>query len=421
MPRIAPSLPDRRILLALAFVFVLGFQPSLLRADEDATASRTIARCGDGFLEEIDGRRVLHVSGTPYEMGFQHGRLLRDEIQTLVHVLLVEKAAGETIELGNLKVEPKGMIRSLAEGQRQFIPDRYFEELQGVSDGSGVPLDDIVVCNFIPELFHCSGFALGGSSTKDGTLLHGRVLDYGTDWRLQEFAVLIVARPTGLVPFVNVTYAGFIGSVTGMNAEQISIGEMGGRGLGHWAGVPMAVLVRRVLEEASTLDEASAIFRDSPRTCEYFYVIADGESGDAIGMEASWYAFRTVAMGESHPRLPIAVPDAVILSANDRYTELVRRVQEGFGTFDASSAFRLMDRPVAMSSNLHNALFEPASSRFWVSNASRDGQPAATQPYHEYRLTELLSRSPDATATALEPPPSSSAPVATLEAVTGSH
>ena len=62
--------------------------------------------------------------------------------------------------------------------------------------------------------------------------------------------MLTVAEPEGKIPFVNVTYAGFVGSVTGMNAKKISIGEMGGKGLGHWDGVPMAFLVRMVLEEA---------------------------------------------------------------------------------------------------------------------------------------------------------------------------
>src|SRR3569623_750003 len=42
--------------------------------------AETIARCGDGFLEEIDGYRVLQVKGTPYEKGFQHGALLKDHI-----------------------------------------------------------------------------------------------------------------------------------------------------------------------------------------------------------------------------------------------------------------------------------------------------------------------------------------------------
>lgn len=34
-----------------------------------AGATRTLARSGDGFLEEIDGYRVLHLKGEPYEMG----------------------------------------------------------------------------------------------------------------------------------------------------------------------------------------------------------------------------------------------------------------------------------------------------------------------------------------------------------------
>ena len=159
--------------------------------------------------------------------------------------------------------------------------------MRGIADGAGMDVQDIIIANFIPELFHCSGFALSGSATKDGTLYHGRILDYGCDWRLQEHAVLTVAEPRGKIPFVNVTYAGFVGSVTGMNAERVSIGEMGGRGMGHWDGVPMAFLVRMVLEEADTLDRGIAIFRDHPRTCEYYFVIADGKTGKAVGMEAS--------------------------------------------------------------------------------------------------------------------------------------
>ena len=63
-------------------------------------------------------------------------------------------------------------------------------------------------------------------------------------------------------------------------------------------------------------------------------------------------------MGESNPKLPEAVKDAVVLSAGDRYKELVRRVKAAHGKFDAESARHLMDRPVAMKSNLHSVLFE---------------------------------------------------------------
>ncbi len=359
------------------------------------TQAQVLGRFGQGWLESIDGYPVLHVKGSPYDMGRQHGELLREQVQSNLENLLKVEAENVVFQWGPFKLGPRKIIENIIKLQEPFVPEKYFEELRGLADGAQVSLDDARVANFIPELFHCSGFAIMNSATADGTLYHGRVLDYATDWGLQEHAVIVVAEPEGGIPFVNVTYAGFLGSVTGMNARHVSIGEMGGAGLGHWQGVPMAWLIREVLQTAGTLDEAIAVFRDNPRTCQYFYVIADGKDNRAVGMEASWNRFELVYPGESHPMLANPSPDTVLLSAGDRYEELARRVSEGHGRFDAAGAIRLMDRPVAMSSNLHNVLFEPASTRFWVANAGPDGQPAAEREYHEFQLSRLLERRPD--------------------------
>ena len=385
---------------------LLTFALALLLATEVHAETKTLARCGQGFLEEVDGYRVLHVKGSPYEMGFQQGALLKDDIRELVRFLFDVKAKELKIDVAGMKVQPnvKAIIAAIAASQRKYVPPRFYEELQGVADGAGMTVEEITVANFIPEMFHCSGFAISGSATRDGTLYHGRILDYGCDWRLQDHAILTVAEPDGKIPFVNVTYAGFIGSVTGMNAKHVSIGEMGGAGRGHWAGVPMSFLVRMALEEADDLDEAIAIFRDNPRTCEYYYVIADGKSGKAVGMEAHWNRFNVIRMGEEHPRLPHAVPDAVLLSAGDRYEELAKRVKAGRGQFTAESARALMARPVAMKSNLHSVLFETKSTRMWVANASKDAKPASDQPYHEFVFSELLTHSAGDSSLALPPP-----------------
>lgn len=360
-----------------------------------ASKAATTARCGLGFLEEVNGYRVLHVKGKPYDLGYQHGALLKEHIRQNLHYLFEVKAKNAKLEFLGVEVQPRELIAKIVATQRPHMPPRFLEELKGLADGAGCSVDDILVANFIPELFHCSGFAIMNSATRDGTLYHGRVLDYSIDWQLQEHALLVVAEPEGYIPFVNVTYAGFIGSVTGMNAEHVSLGEMGGRGLGHWEGTPMSFLVRRVLEEARTLDDAVAIFRDSKRTCQYYYVVADGDENRAVGLAAHWNEFEVVRPGEAHPRLPEPTEDTVLLSAGDRYRELARRVREGRGTFDAESARHLMDCPVAMQSNLHSVLFEPRTTRLWVANASADGKPAATQPYFEFRLTELLARQGD--------------------------
>ena len=58
--------------------------------------------------------------------------------------------------------------------------------------------------------------------------------------------------------------------------------------------------------------------------------------------------------------------------------------------------------------------FETTTTRLWVANASKDAQPAATQPYHEFCLKELLTHKADPSAPALPAPPK--APVAAAAA-----
>jgi hypothetical protein len=378
-----------------ALYIVIGL--ALVATATRESAAQTVARCGQGWLELIDGYPVLHLKGTHYEMGYQHGALLKDHICQNMHALVIRRG-GETVKVGPVNVKPRSIIDSITTIQKKFVPQKYYDEMRGLAAATELKMADVVAGNFIPELFHCSGFAIMNSATRDGTLYHGRVLDYAIDWGLQEHAVVVVAEPEGSIPFVNVTYAGFIGSVTGMNAKSISVGEMGGKGLGHWAGLPMSFLVREVLERGGDLEEAIAIFRDTPRTCQYFYVVADGKTNRAVGMEASWDRFALVKPGEKNPLLPTPVADTVLLSAGDRYKELVRRAKAGHGDFDEDSARRLMDCPVAMKSNLHDVLFAPKSTKFWIANASKDKKPAAEQKYFAFQLTELLGRKPEVTA-----------------------
>lgn len=369
--------------------------PSAANRIVAGTAGKTIARCGAGWLEEINGYPVLHLKGTPYEMGFQHGALLKDQVNSNMNRILNVEGGQELVKFGPLSLKPRDAIKTIIAIQSKFVPKKYFEEIAGLSAGSGLDPNEAQMANFIPELFHCSGFAIMNEATQDGTLYHGRVLDYAIDWGLQDHAVIIVAEPTGGIPFVNVSYAGFVGSVTGMNAEHVAIGEMGGSGLGHWQGVPMAFLVREGLEKGHTLSDVLSVFRDNPRTCQYYYVVSDAKTNEAVGMEASWNVMQVIKPGEGHELLPKPVQDCSLLSAGGRYDELVARVKAGHGRFTAETAIALMDRPVAMKSNLHNVLFEPKSTRFWVANAGTDKTPAADRSYYQFQLSELLTLQPD--------------------------
>ena len=339
-----------------------------------------------GQLRWIDGQRVALLSGTPEEIGTAHGQLLKEEAQRCIDSVLYTFGTVQTIATGRwFREDLEAAYVRLA----PHIPERHKAETRALA--RSLELDERLVetLNVFPELFHCSGFALFGKATKDGKLYHGRVLDYMTAIGLQDASTTFVVDAKGQIPFVNVGYAGFIGSVSGMNAEKISLGEMGGKGEGQWDGVPMATLMRRGLEECSSLAQVKDLFQKSPRTCEYYYVFADGEDRSAVGVAATPEKIEFIDPGQSDPRLGEGIPDAVVLSAGDRLEHLRSRVKEKYGQFDASSGQWLMCRPVAMQSNLHNVLFVPEDGVLYIANADHKS-PAAERPYVKVDLNEQL-------------------------------
>ena len=408
-----------RITFGLALATFLFF-PALALAQD----GEVIAREGKGSLERLpDGQLVLRLRGSPYEMGFQHGRLVGDLAKANMDKIVNNK--------GPFGKRPEYTLYQLMRGDmhdqlRPHIPPRFLEEMRGLSDGAGVDYADIEAGNLFPAAFHCSGIALKGKATKDGELYHVRILDYMTQLGLQDQALVIIHEPDGMTPWLNVGFAGFIGSVTGMNAQQVAIGEMGGRGLGYWNGVPMPLLIRDALERASSLEEAVAIFETSKRTCEYYYVISDGKSQDARGLWTTPEVCEVVRMGESFGLLEnlrphkgaaggkafargvtvdakphsvlfkaegkvtgfLALPpeDTLVLSGPDRYRCFMDRLTPRYGEVDEQVLMELVKRPVSMKSNLHVAIFHPEPLEVWVAVAASDGSPACDQPYYRYSL-----------------------------------
>ncbi|MBN1941868.1 MAG: peptidase C45 [Phycisphaerae bacterium] len=350
-----------------------------------------LQECPNGKLYRVGQQRVMVLEGRPYEIGKAHGQLLAKDARALIQRILQFCMLSDLVREKN---PTAGSLAKAYERLRPFIPERYQQEMKGLADGAGIPLRHVQLANVFPELFHCSGFALFGKATKDGRLLHGRILDYLSYLGIQCHAVTMVIRPTGRNAFVNVGYAGFIGSITGMNEKKIAIGQMGGRGAGQWDGEPMAFLFRRAMEDADTLKEAVNVFRRAKRTCEYYYVISDGKIPDARGLYCSPEKCLVLAPGETHePELPDAVADGVVFSRPSGLKVLLKWIRAGYGRFTPAKALRLMDRPVAMSSNLQNVLFAPETLEMWVAQAIRAGSPnfqACHQPYQYYNFTRLL-------------------------------
>ena len=135
------------------------------------------------------------------------------------------------------------------------------------------------------------------------------------------------------------------------------------------------------------------LWESSPRTCEYYYVFADGKTNRAVGVAAVPESVEFILPGQSHSRLGEGLEDAVLLSSGSRLEELRRRAKAHYGKFDAEKAMWLMSRPVAMQSNLHNVLFVPEDGILYVANADHH-RPAAECSYVRLDLKALLADFP---------------------------
>ncbi|MFZ5828682.1 MAG: C45 family autoproteolytic acyltransferase/hydrolase [Planctomycetota bacterium] len=370
-------LPPAIALLALVVASAAQAQPLEIVGRDPA---------GHGLLCRGQGKTVLFVEGTPEQMGAAHGSLLKDQAQKLCQTVLYVVGAADSLYDG------RWFFDQMAEIERRtaaHLPSRYREECDALAVAAGVSQRDARFANLFPERFHCSGVALRGKATVDGRVIHARVLDYMRDVDLQQCAVVTVFMPKGRHRWISHGYAGFIGSVTAMNEKGLAIGEMGGGGEGQWDGMPMAFLMRKIMERASTVDEAVEIFRRTPRTCEYYYVVSD-KSRAMVALHCTPEEIVVLEPGQQHPELPHVPEDTVLVSGRDRAEVLSQRIQQQYGKIGVRELIEIIKRPVAMSSNLHNAVFAPESGEIYVADAGKD-TVACDEPYARFSLPELLA------------------------------
>ncbi len=376
-----------------------------------------------GRLEEREGLRIVYLEGEPYELGRQHGELLREPVRQAVAQVLGYFRRYLRLPLVDRWAADWWLDRAWAQSWA-FLPAAYRQELRGLSDGSGVPLRELTRFHAIPDrTYACAGLAAWGRATSSGRLVHTRNLDWNIEVGIQQFATVFVVRPAGRHAFLNLGWAGFIGVLSGINDAAVSIGQVGAETQDVSArGIPMVFLMRRVLEEGNSLDEAAAIIQTAPRTVGVNYVIADAKAPRAIAIETTHR--RSVVFEANDPKEQAApyarpMPDAVLRAdtAMDqairasqlasggnpkhpgveppsgsayetRYLGQAAGLMAQYGHVDAERAKQIA-QAVAPGSNVQSVVF--AWPEVWVANA-QGAMRAAQTPYHRLDAEELLRR-----------------------------
>jgi hypothetical protein len=310
------------------------------------------------------------------------------------------------------------------------IPQAYLDEMRGLAEGAGAPLDEVHAMHATPEVFHCSGAAVFGKATSDGKLYHARSLDYslniGKKRKIQANSLIIVYKPDQGNAHVILSWSGFVGCVSGMNEKGISIGEMGcGSKDETFDGIPMPFMLRETLRRANTLDEALAYVRDVKRTCGYNFIFADGKIPDAAAVEVNRSLFRALRWNDAegnvapHERIKCAIrrtnhflsPALAATQRADydpqksdyrgswlRYKRISDFLVAHLGGLNDLKMIELLRTYPRGSSCLHQAVFCPTDLVFWASMAEDPAQSphpgAQNQPFYRYDLRAILDRGP---------------------------
>jgi fumarylacetoacetate (FAA) hydrolase family protein len=150
----------------------------------------------------------------------------------------------------------------------------------------------------------------------------------------------------------------------------------------------MTYLLRDIMERAATVDEALEILKTAKRTCEYYYVISD-KKRNLAAVRCTPGEMIVLQPGQQHELLPPVPEDTVFVSGGDRAKELSKRLHEQAGKIDADAMTKIIKRPVAMGSNLHNAIFMPETLELWFADAGKR-TPACDEPYARVKVGELI-------------------------------
>ncbi len=330
-------------------------------------------------VQLVRGMPVVHVGGTPREMGRQAGRILRKQIRFLhkeYAVALMLRAIGQrNAEEWAKAVEP-------------LIPERYREEMRGLAEGAGMAYEDVLLFNTMVDRFQamvCSTVVASGEAAKDGDVYFGRNLDFLGRGILHRATVVIVYEPKDGTRLVSVTWPGLIGVLSGMNEHGVAGATMMIHGSGTARpGVPYMLMYRDALANARKTSDVFDRIQKTRRTVPNNFMVADATGASVvIEFDSKHAAFREAdtdcACATNHFRTGVLKDTGIPLGVS-RYKDLAGFLKQERGRIDVDAVRKALSK-VARPwwTNVQSMIFLPRRREMHVSLGGK--LPVANQPF----------------------------------------
>lgn len=250
-------------------------EPAFEPSDEPVAAVGTSLRWKDSaFRRNPAGLWEMKVQGSAFERGEAMGKLAPDLLY------YQEKAfADELFTMVPNKVYRKFLYWFISIFNRDLgenVPLEYRQEIKAMSvacthefDDFGTPYERQMQYHSAHDIGHvmqdymlvaCTSFAAWGAQSADSSLIIARNFDFYMGENFARNKLVLFEKPDSGYAFVSVTWPGMTGVLSGMNTEGLTVtinaAKLETPGM---SATPISILAKRILQYASTIDEAYRI------------------------------------------------------------------------------------------------------------------------------------------------------------------
>lgn len=263
---------------------------------------------GDGFYtiknnwfrHSKSGLYELYVEGEPFERGVINGKLTQELVvrQEDHFAEQITKLVPSRFKRNFLKYLIGFFNRKLDKN----VAEEYKEEIYGVSESAsseyqylGTNYQRILNYHAAHDIGHavqnlamvgCTSFGTWGSMSADSTMIIGRNFDFWVGDKFAEDKIVAFFNPTKGHKFMTITWGGFIGAVSGMNDQGLSVTINAAKSdLPTGSATPVSIVTREILQYAKNINEAITIAKSRKMFVSESFLVASAADNKAVIIE----------------------------------------------------------------------------------------------------------------------------------------
>jgi isopenicillin-N N-acyltransferase like protein len=252
------------------------------------------------FRKSKSGLYELYTEGKPFNRGVVNGKLTKELLQLQEDYFndQINKLVPSKFYLHFLKYVVGWFNRDL----EKHVPLEYKEEIYGISTSAsdkyayiGNNYQRLLNYHAAHDIGHalqnfalvgCTSFGTWGSASADNNLIIGRNFDFYVGDKFAENKIVSFENPVDGFKFMSVTWAGFIGVVSGMNEKGLTVTINAAKSdIPTGSATPVSLVAREILQYASNIQQAIEIAKKRKMFVSESFLIGSAEDNKAVIIE----------------------------------------------------------------------------------------------------------------------------------------